>query len=634
MRFFAAPTLLLAALAASGAVVNVDISERADLPIQGYERLSGKIHFAVDPKLAANQIVADISLAPLNGKGLVEFSSDLLVMRPKDPSKGNGTALVDIPNRGTRTMLNLFNLENGRDFKRAEDFGDPLLFEQGFTLVWIGWEWDLPQRDNLLKLYAPSIKGLTGVVRSEIMLDKKATVQSLGDRAQIPYYVADTKPATLTVRDQVNGPRTLIPNSEWHFTPDGGSVEYPAGFEPGRIYEVVYQGKDPALAGLGMAATRDYVSYLKQKGEARRAIGFGQSQSGRFLRTFLYYGFNADEQGKRVFDGVWAGVPGAGRGAFDHRFAQPSRDGGPRTNLFYETDLFPFTDNPETDGTWTDGLLLKAQKAGVVPKIFYSNGSYEYWGRNAALLHVSPDGKHDVEPAKDTRIYYIAGAQHNANTPPARQATQNLTNPLDYRLAFRALLLDLNAWVTNGAIPPPSRYPRLDKDTLVAPSALAFPHIPGAALPIEPAHAYRLDFGPDFRSKGIVTIDPPKVGAMFPALVPQVDSDGNETAGVRLPDQQVPLATYTGWNPRSPSVGGADSNYTFMGSMIPFPRTKADRDKSGDPRPSIEERYQSLDAYLKQVESAARALVAERFMLERDVPLAVEKARTRWNSLQ
>ncbi len=614
--------LISFALASAG-VTRVEIASRADLPNANYERITGKVYFAVDPKLAANQIITDIALAPRNEKGLVEFSADLEVLRPK--GKGNGTALVEISNRGGKGMVNMFDLA-GRGAP-----GDSLLFDQGFTLVWIGWEWDIPNRDGLLKLYAPAIKGITGPVRSEITVDKRSTSESLGDRAQVPYAVADPDSATLTVRDGVNGKRSAIARGQWKFSADLTRAEYT--FEPGRIYEVVYTAKDPVVVGLGPAAVRDYVSYIKQQGEVARAIGFGVSQSGRFLRTFLYYGFNADEQGKRVFDGVWAHVAGAGRGSFDHRFAQPSRDGHPLLNLFYPSDIFPFTDEPETDGGITDSILAKARKDGVVPKIFYSNGAYEYWGRAASLIHISPDGKKDVAPAPETRVYFIAGAQHGANAQPVKTVTQNRANPEDYRFAMRALLIDLNSWVTNGTAPPDSKIPRIGKDELVAPGALNFPKVPGIALPKEPYLAWHLDFGPDFRSKGIVAYDPPKVGAAFPVLVPQVNSDGNETAGIRLPEQMVPVATYTGWNLRDPKIGAPDVIYNMVGSFIPFAKTKVEREAAGDPRLSIEERYKDKEDYLRQVKEAAVALTSTGFLLKEDVDKVEAKAGARWDSI-
>jgi hypothetical protein len=618
------PLLILAVIASAG-VTRVDIATRGDYTVLNYERITGKVYFAVDPKLKANQIITDIALAPKNDKGLVEFSADLEILRPK--TKGNGTALVEISNRGGKGMVNMFDLGG-----RGEP-GDSLLFDQGFTLVWIGWEFDIPDRAGALKLYAPVIKGITGLVRSEITVDKKVTSETLGDRAQVPYLVADPDSATMTVRDDPDGPRTTIPRDQWKFSADLGHVEYASGFEPARIYEVVYTAKDPAVVGLGPAAIRDYVSYIKEKGEVERAIGFGVSQSGRFLRTFLYYGFNADEHGKRVFDGVWAHVAGAGRGSFDHRFAQPSRDGHPRLNLMYPSDIFPFTDEPETDAGITDSILAKARQDGVVPKIFYSNGAYEYWGRAASLITISPDGKKDVPPAPETRVYFIAGAQHGANAPPTKTVTQNRANPTDYRFAMRALLIDMNSWVTKGTPPPDSKIPRIGKDELVAPSALNFPKVPGVALPKVPYQAWHLDFGPDFRTKGIVAYDPPKVGKPFTILVPQVNSDGNETAGIRLPEQMVPLATYTGWNLRDPKIGAPDVIYNMVGSFLPFAKTKAEREASGDPRLSIEERYKDKQDYLQKVRAAAVALSGSGFLLKEDVDKVEAKAAARWDSL-
>jgi hypothetical protein len=620
--------LLIALSLADAAVTRVEIASRADLPIANYERITGKVYFAVDPTLTANQIITDIALAPRNDKGLVEFSADLEVLRPK--TKGNGTALVEISNRGGKGLNNMFDMPASRS---ATDFGDSLLFDQGFTLVWIGWEFDIPNREGLLKLYAPVIKGITGVVRSEITVEKESKSESLGDRAMVPYAVADPESAGMGVRNAVNGERRPIDRGRWKFNGDMTRVELVGGFQPGFIYEVVYTAKDPAVVGLGPAAVRDYVSYIKQQGEVERAIGFGVSQSGRFLRTFLYYGFNADEKGKRVFDGVWAHVAGAGRGSFDHRFAQPSRDGHPLLNLFYPSDIFPFTDESETDGGITDSILAKARKDGVVPKIFYSNGAYEYWGRAASLIHTSIDGKKDVGPGPETRVYFIAGAQHGANAQPVKTVTQNRANPTDYRFAMRALLIDLNSWVTNGTAPPDSKIPRVGKDELVAVGALNFPKVPGIALPKEPYFAWHLDFGPDFRSKGIVANDPPKVGAAFPVLVPQVNADGNETAGIRLPEQLVPLATYTGWNLRDSKIGAPDVIYNMVGSFIPFAKTKAERVAAGDPRLSIEERYKDKEEYLRKVKEAAVALSGAGFLLKGDVDKVGEKAAARWDSI-
>jgi len=615
------------------AVTRVEITERTEIPAVNYERVVGKVYFAVDPKLPANQIIRDIALAPTNAKGLVEFSSDLYVLRPKDPKKSSGTALLEISNRGGRGLLGMFDLAPGGDLRTAQDLGDPMLLEAGYTLVWVGWEFDIPDRQGLLHLYTPVIKGITGPVRSQIVVEKRTTSTSLGDRTQVPYAVADPNGGTLTVRDDIDAPRTTIPRDQWHFSADGGHIEYPAGFEPGRIYDVVYTGKDPAVVGLGPTAVRDYIAYIKQNGEVKRAIGFGTSQSGRFLRNFVYDGFNVDEQGRQVFDGVWAHVAGAGRGNFNYRFAQPSRDGMPRINLLYAVDVFPFTDVPEADGGVTDSILARSAKAGAIPKIFYTNGSFEYWGRAAALIHTSPDGKSDAAQAANTRIYYLAGTQHGANARPERTVTQNRPNPTDYRFVMRALLVAMNNWISTGAAPPGSQIPRVAKDNLVEISALSFPKIPGVALPKEPTPVYRLDWGLDFRAKGIIAFEPPKIGKRFTVLIPQVNPDGNETSGIRLPDQLVPLATYTGWNLRDPGIGAPDAMFDMVGSMIPFARTREEREKSGDPRPSIPERYASREEYLRQVEAAAQPLVHEGLLLERDVPKYIEKASARWDLL-
>jgi hypothetical protein len=625
---------LLLCVAAGAAVTRVEITERGELPAYpGYRRIVGKVHFAVDPKLAANRIITDIGLAPRNAQGLVEFTADLFLLEPSDPAKSNGTVLLEISNRGGKGALSMFDLGGRPDPQNSGELGDPLLFQEGYTLAWVGWEWDVPMHPGMLRLDAPKIPGLTGLVRSEIVEGKRTNRASLGDRAQIPYAVADAKSATMTMRDRVDAPGTAVPRSQWSFTPDGGSVEFEQGFVPGRIYDVVYEAKDPAVVGLGPAAIRDYVSYLKKTGAVKRAIGFGTSQSGRFLRTFVYYGFNAGESGERVFDGVWAHVAGAGRGSFNHRFAQPSRDGHPRLNLMYPSDIFPFTDEPETDQGVTDSILALSAKSGVTPKIFYTNGEYEYWGRAASLIHTSIDGKRDFGPGPDTRVYFLAGTQHGPNAKPERHDTENLANPQDYRYPMRALLADMNAWITKGTAPPDSRKPQIARDELVSPAALAFPKIPGVHRPQEPYAAYRLDFGPEFRSAGIVSFEPPKVGRPFPILVPQVDADGNDLAGVRVPELQVPLATYTGWNLRDAQIGAPTVAMDMIGSFLPLARTRAEREKAGDPRKSIAERYAGREDYVRKVRAAAEGLVRERLLLERDVERIAARAGERWDSL-
>lgn len=650
------------------AVVRVELDERSDVlegkpfgPAGPYERITAKVRFAVDPSLAANRIICDLEYAPRNPQGLVEFAADLYVLKPRDPARGNGTLLFEVVNRGRKLMPGMFHRVSSLDPRQAADFGDAFLLEQGFTLAWLGWQWDVPDEPQLLRLYAPvashADRPLRGLVRSEFIPDRPARSFSLADRTMLAYPAADPNDPTaqLTVRDRPEASRRLIPRSDWMFgrerdgrpAPDRSHVYLLKGqFEPGRIYEVIYTAQDPVVVGLGLAAVRDFVSFLKygasnagatllgdQRRYLRRAIGFGSSQSGRFLRTFLYFGFNADEQGRKVFDAIWAHVAGAGRGSFNHRFAQPSRDGHPFMNFFYPTDLFPFTDLAETDPeTGLRGGILTRAAAEAIPRIFYTNGSYEYYGRAASLIHTTPDGKQDASPAPGTRIYFFSGSQHGpAGFPPPRTGTVHLANPNDFRWAMRALLVALNRWITEGTEPPPSRYPRLADDTLVEPAAVRFPKIPGVRFPERLHRAWRVDYGPEFVTKGIVAFEPPKLGKPFPALVPQVDADGNEIAGVRMPELAAPLATYTGWNFRHPSIGAPDELYSMAGSFLPFARSKAERLKTGDPRPSLEERYPNRDAYLERAAAAARRLVSDGFLLERDVDAVLRGAAEIWD---
>jgi hypothetical protein len=662
--------ILWLATVASAELVRIELRERSDV-LDGrawgkagpYERMAGRAFFEVDPDLPANRIIADIALAPRNARGRVEFSADLYILKPRDPRQGNGTLLVEISNRGNKYLLRQFNFARpSNDPRTAEHLGDGYLLEEGYTLVWVGWQFDVPDQPDLLRLFAPAARGasgpITGLVRSEYVPDRPVREFSLGDRTMIAYPAADPDDpqATLTVRDRVEAPRKVIPRSEWRFAreefgklvPDPTRVWMKAGFQPGKIYEVVYRAKDPVVAGLGPAAVRDLVSYLKygdapewallsdQKRFLKRAIGIGTSQSGRFLRTFLYYGFNQDERGRQVFDGIIAHVAGGGRGSFNHRFAQPSRDGHPFMNQFYPTDIYPFADveleDPETG--LREGLLLRARQAGVAPKIFYTNSSYEYYGRAASLTHTTLDAKADVDPPPTTRIYLLAGTQHSpAAFPPGRMGTQNPVNPNDYRWPMRALLAAMQRWVAEGVEPPPSRYPRIGRGELVPLSGLRFPRLPGVTLPVRIRKAWRLDYGPEFRSAGIIAFEPPRIGKEFPVLVPQVDEDGNEVAGIRVPEVAVPLATYTGWNLRAPEIGAPDELYSMAGSWLPFARTRAERQQRGDPRRSIEERYRSRDDYLARVNECARELAREGYLLERDIPRIVEEAARRWDSL-
>lgn len=664
--------LLMGTAAVSARVVSVEISERqaiagrADYGLVGdFEAIRGKLHFAVDPENPANSTISDISRAPRNASGMVEFAADFYLVRPRDLSRGNGAVLCEISNRGGKGMLGHFNGAKGSSEPRtAEDFGDGFLLRRGFTLLWVGWQFDVPHEPGRMRSYLPVARNsdgstITGITRSNIIVNDTTFSFPLADRSHIPYKAAGPNDArnVLVVRDRPGSTPVVIPRSKWRFArwengteiPDGASVFLEGGFKPDRIYDLTYVVADPPVAGLGLAAIRDAVSYLKyaddkllgvKPGEIARAYSFGVSQSGRFLRTFLYDGFNADEQERRVFDGVIAHVAGGGRGGFNVRFAQPSRDGHPFMNLYYPTDIFPFTDGTQRDPVtgWEDGILARyAGRGELIPKIFYTNSSYEYWGRAASLIHTTLDGTRDFPLEPNTRIYQFAGTQHGTGSwPPKRGGTVELTNPNPIRPTMRALLVAMDSWVRDGVEPPPSRYSRIDRKTLVRAEDLNFPVLRGRNLAAAKRtgaleQAWRADYGPRFRTERIIDIDPPLLGTPFPVLVPQVDADGNELDGIRLPDVDVPLATYTGWNLFDGKSGPADLLSSMQGSFIPFPRSEAEARQTGDPRKPIDARYRSREEYLGRVAESCIKLTRARLLLPEDIPQVLLHSGEVWD---
>ncbi|MGP8243105.1 MAG: alpha/beta hydrolase domain-containing protein, partial [Bryobacteraceae bacterium] len=551
--------------------------------------------------------------------------------------------LFEVSNRGGKGMLGRFNFARG-----SSDFGDEWVMRQGFTLVWLGWEWDVPASNrNALHFTAPRYRAdapTGGLVRAEFTPEKSGATMPLGDRNQDAIPVG--KAVALYVRSGTDAAPRQIPAANYSLGADGRSLQMRAGFEAGMLYEFVYQGKDPVVAGTGLAAVRDFISFLKYGGTAtgwsgarpavKRAIGFGISQSGRWLREFLYDGFNADEKGRKVFDGVWADVAGAGRGSFNFRYAQPSRDGWPYLNVFYPTDLFPFTDTDERDPLTgeTGGLLDRSRAARVQPKIFFTNDSSEYWGRTAALIHIAADGKRDAPISEDTRIYFIAGVQHFPRSLPlVKQGTEYAIDVVDHRPVQRALLAAMEAWIRDGIAPPASVYPRIAEGQLTSLAGLKFPAIDDVKPPRHPRVARRLDFGPEFESQGVILREPPQVTGAFPLLVPQVDADGIDLGGVRLPEVAVPLATLTGWNLRAPERGAAAEMAEFYGSTFPLEKTRQAREEAHDPRLSIAERYSSREDYLKRATRAADDLIRRRFVLPQDRDFVVERAARLWDAL-
>lgn len=659
---------LLLPTTARAVVVRAEVRSRSDLAggrsfgLAGpYEKLVGTLYFAVHPEDPHDRAIVDLALAPRNAHGEVEFSAEFYVLRPRDPARGSGTLLLEVPNRGGKAILALMNRGKGSlDPTSPAELGDGFLMRHGVTVAWVGWQWDVRDQPRRLRLHAPVAtehgKPITGLVRADFLVDEPTASYPLGHVivgriGGTSYPVADPKARqnVLTERDAPLAPRRVIPRKRWRFAreedgklvPDDRHVALAGGFQPGTVYEVVYLAKDPVVAGLGLAAIRDAASYFKHDprsvAPARRVYGLGISQCGRFLRMLLKQGFNADEQGREAFDGLFIHVAGAGIGSFNHRFAQPSRDAQPTQTLFYPTDLFPFTDLPETDPATheTAGLLDRARADHVVPKIFETNTSYAYWSRAESLVHTTADGKSDMKLPDEVRLYFLAGLQHfSGRFPPPKEPFPGLRathpqNPNPVSWLWRALFEDMDAWVREGEAPPESRYPRLADGSLVAPAALDFPKIPGLVPPARPHQAFHMDYGPRW-SEGIVSLEPPRVGAAFPTLVPRVDEDGNDVSGVRIPEMSVPVATYTGWNLRDPATGFAGERVSFIGSYLPFAATRAEREQSGDPRRSLEERYGSRDHYLVLYGQAALRQIGERFLRREDLADVLERGAAEW----
>lgn len=648
---------------ASAEVVRIEVTERADVARAAvfgaagrYEKVRGTLHFAVDPRAAVNARVTDLELAPTNAAGRVEFRADFYMLKPRDAARGNGALLLEVSNRGRKGLLPMMNLAaQSLDPTEPAALGDGFLLAQGFTLLWVGWQLDpQPGDPDLLRVYPPTAgAGVTGLVRSDFVVREPGVRdQTLADRDHVAYAAADPDGAanSLTVRDEPFGARRTIPRADWRFArvdgsgnvvPDPTRVYLASGFEPKKIYEVVYTAANPPLAGLGLAAIRDAVAHLKRQGAPElgipagtfdRALGFGISQSGRLLRTFLYEGFNEDERHGRVFDGVLAHIAGGARGGFNTRFAQASRSS---SSYFYPNDVFPFSDAPQRDPVTgaRDGLLANVSR-GHMPKIFYTNSSNEYWRGHAALTHVTVDGSADLPPPSDTRIYLFAGTQHGpASFPPRTTAGQLAENPNAFAWFMRALIVKLDAWVARGTPPPASRYPTLAERTLVARAALAFPTIPGVNVPRNVFGPMRLDFGPRFAQTGVATLEPPRVGAPFPVLLPQVDVDGNELAGLRSPELAAPLATYMGWALYDPKLGRDDELVSLQGSYVPLPVDPGERERTRDPRRSIRERYADRAAFLAATERAAQPLIAEGYLRAEDLPEILRHAGERWRVL-
>ncbi len=617
-----------------------------------YEQLDGVIHFTADPNNNANETIADLGLAPTNADGLVEYSSDFRILRPADPQLGNRRILLDVPNRGKPLALRNINSAPEVTPDAPMDPGNGFLMRQGYTVVWCAWQHDVPDAPGMLRVNVPEAVTADGPVSGKIVvtfqLNGPSQVEFLSSRNHRAYKASDVdeQAAVMTVQEHEDAPEQIVPREQWSFArlengkavPDDSHVHLASGFQPGKVYQVIYTTTGAPVVGLGLLATRDISTFLRNAsseqgnplaGQIDNSYSFGVSQSARFLRLFLYLGLNRDEEGRVAFDGFIPHVAGGKMGEFNHRFAQPSSQATRSGN-----SLFPFSDSAQTDPETgsSDGLLSRLSAQGGLPKIMYTHTPSEYWAGHGSLMHTDMAASHDLEPPEEVRIYVFASSQHALATfPPADKDAdgyhgQSPFSVVDYRCLIRAALVNMDRWVTSGEAAPPSQHPRLDDGTAVPAQQLAenFAKIPGMKLPVPMRRFTRLDFGPD---PFVPTKIPAEIGEVYPSLVSAVDEDANELSGIRLPFITVPLATHTGWNIRHPDSGGAGqvigtggaSGGTLRGSTVPFSATRKERETSGDSRLSIEERYASKEQYLELVEQAARKLVDQRYLLEEDL---------------
>ncbi len=642
-----------------------------------YERIKGRVCYAVDPQEEAFSRITDLDKAPTNEKGLVEYSTDFLILKPQNLKKGNRRLFFDWGNRGNIRCLQFFNdALASNDPKTREHAGNGFLFRRGYTLVFAGWQGDLLAGDGrfLMDLPVASNHGIsiTGQVRSEFILEESGiTTQPLSGWANTrshPTVSLDTDQASLTRRLYADASREVIPSDQWMFARDeGGSgldgvskqtaivpsdtnIYLPGGFETGWIYELVYTGRNPLVLGLGHPAVRDLISFLKYgdfddqghpnplgKRRIDKAYGWGRSQTGRAIRDFVYHGYNEDFDGRKVFDGLIPHVSGAGLLWMNHRFANAVSPAGQEHEVHHNcADRFPFSYAVTTDHLTgkTDSILKRPASD---PLIIHTQSATEYWQRRGSLVHTDTQG-HDLEQPERVRVYAWGSSEHFADSgmsEPSRGPCQNLSNVVRTSLFFRSALDNLDLWATDDVAPPSSRYPRRSDGTLVDGNEWRhqFPPIPGVALPNGPAQLPLLDFGPDFE-KGLLTLEPPLVlnPNGYPTLVPSVDSDGIDQGCLNAPMVLAPLATYTGWNLRARGQGQG-AMHKFTGSTIPFAETPEEQLATADPRPSILERYPNSEAYLDAIRKAARQLVEERYMLEEDVERCLEWARD-WDRLR
>lgn len=642
-----------------------------------YEKLIGRAFLELDPADPRNVAIRDKDRAPLNDRGKIEYSTDVYILKPADMGKGNGRIFFEVNNRGNKIALPLLNDtppgSNNNDPTTPADLGNGFLLRQGYTIAWAGWEGDVTPGANrlIIRLPVATNRGETMTGRVAVQFDVSrhipaggATSLPLSGLASFqPYETAslDTSTATLTWRERIDSPEQPIASNQWAFAtcrrnattgaiedlvPSTRDICYFGGFDPNKLYQLVYTAKNPKPMALGYSATRDVLSFLRYAAAddegtpnplgtgIANTICMGISSSGMYVRDFVYLGFNEDSAGRRVCDGLMVHIPGAFRLHLSTRFTQP--DIYSRQDLWaglWPMVTFPFSYGVTTDPITgrTDGIL---QRPRTDPLIMQTDTAQEYWQFNAALVTHDANGRPLTLP--DTvRYYLLASTQHfpTAGAPPARGICEQLSNPNHPGVFMRALLVAMDDWVTNGTPPPASEYPRTDNGTLVAPdrASTGFPMIPNVSYSGLMHRLALRDYGPGFTSRGgVITQMPPSVvGPEYAALVPKVDADGNDVAGLRRPDTiMTPLGTYTGWNHRRPGSRGGDL-CSLTGSFIPFAQSRAERDASGDPRPSVAERYPTHADYVGKVAQATMDWRAKRLLLDEDVARILQAAEQR-----
>jgi hypothetical protein len=622
-----------------------------------YEKIVGRAFGELDPTDPLNAVIVNLDKAPRNERGMVEYDVDVYILKPIDMARGNQTILYDVVNRGNKRTFNM-GPGGGNEPTTAAHAGDGLTMRHGYSLVWSGWQGDTAAGEGRLTARFPVATNSDGSpikawIRSEFIFDKETfSVPVSFDRGALeirPYpAVEESMPAArLSRRAGVDAPSEPIAHDAWSFarcddgasaTPSNTHICLPAGFSPNYVYDLVYEASEPIVMGIGFAATRDVVSFLRYETSAANplvspdspgsspiqwAIGFGSSQSGRYLKDLIYQGFNLDTAGRRVFDGAIPHISGSRRTYTNYEFAQPGRFSTNLEGHHYPGDEFPFTYETLTDpiSGRTDGVLARCRAQGVCPKLMHWDSGTEPWQGRSSLVVTDPLGEGEVPIPDNVRLYYFASTQHGPVANPSKSMCQQLNNPLAYQETQRALLMALHGWVTTGNEPPASRFPKLSDGTFVPPLPQAeqgFPAIPGVRYTGKVNHLFLLD-----RS-----VHPPAHvrGSEYAVYVPRVDGDGNEIAGVRSPRLEAPLGTHSGWNLRAAGFMENEGCY-LQGSYIPFAKTAAERLAAGDPRPSLEERYPSQEAYVEAVSAAAQSLVAQRLLLAEDAERVIRAAQ-------